>query len=166
MLNVGPFVLMKGTGDAIVFSDHLWLNPYHAEFLKCNNPYSIFGTFHYHFRDIKMKTWSWSANSIEPGQTARKFMMCILHTIILTTMTMTLNIKSVSIGYFLFHFFIIFCLFVCLFVCLLFVCFVFLLARYCYYFLCIISHNYPLSTFYINFINLDYFNCSIWKKTT
>ena len=24
-------------------------NPYHAEFLKWNNPPSIFGTFHYHF---------------------------------------------------------------------------------------------------------------------
>ena len=32
------------------------LNPYHAEFLKWNNPPSIFGTVHYHFRDIKMKT--------------------------------------------------------------------------------------------------------------
>ena len=46
-------------------------NPYHAEFLKWNDPPSIFGTIHYHFRDIKMKTKSWSANSIEPGQTAR-----------------------------------------------------------------------------------------------
>ena len=45
------------------------LNLYHAEFLKWNNPSSIFGTIHYHFRDIKMKTCSWSANSIEPGQT-------------------------------------------------------------------------------------------------
>ena len=48
----------------------IFINPYHAEFLKWNNPTSIFGTLHYHFRDIKMKTQSWSANSIEPGQTA------------------------------------------------------------------------------------------------
>ena len=27
--------------------------------------------FHYHFWDIKTKPKSWSANSIEPGQTAR-----------------------------------------------------------------------------------------------
>ena len=33
------------------------LNSYHAEFLKWNNPSSTFGTIHYHFRDIKMKTW-------------------------------------------------------------------------------------------------------------
>ena len=32
------------------------INPYHAEFLKWNNPPSIFGTVHYHFRDIEMKT--------------------------------------------------------------------------------------------------------------
>ena len=32
------------------------INPYHAEFLKWNNPLSIYGTFHYHFRDVKMKT--------------------------------------------------------------------------------------------------------------
>ena len=37
------------------------------KFLKWNNPPSIFGTVHYHFRDIKTKTQSWSANSIEPG---------------------------------------------------------------------------------------------------
>ena len=29
------------------------------------------GLSNYHFRDVKMKTLSWSANSIEPGQTAR-----------------------------------------------------------------------------------------------
>ena len=33
-------------------------------------PY-IFGTVHYQFRDIKMKTLCWSDNSIEPGQTAQ-----------------------------------------------------------------------------------------------
>ena len=31
-------------------------NPYHAKFLKCNNPPYIFSTFHYYFRDIKIKT--------------------------------------------------------------------------------------------------------------
>ena len=31
-------------------------NPYHAEFLKWNNPSYMCGTVHYHFRDIKMKT--------------------------------------------------------------------------------------------------------------
>ena len=30
-------------------------SPYHAEFLKWNKPSNIFGTVHYHFRDIKMK---------------------------------------------------------------------------------------------------------------
>ena len=30
-------------------------NPYHAECLKWNNPSYIFGTFHYHFRDIKIR---------------------------------------------------------------------------------------------------------------
>ena len=34
---------------------YYYLNPYHAEFLKWNNPPSILGTAHYHFRDIKMK---------------------------------------------------------------------------------------------------------------
>ena len=42
-----------------------------AEFLKWSNPPSIFGTVHYHFRDIEMRTWSWSDTIIEPGQTAR-----------------------------------------------------------------------------------------------
>ena len=32
-----------------VLSSTLELNPYHAEFLKWNNPLSIYGTFHYHF---------------------------------------------------------------------------------------------------------------------
>ena len=49
---------------------YCYFNPYHAEFHKWNNPPSIFGIVHYHFRDIKMKTESWSPNSIEPGQTA------------------------------------------------------------------------------------------------
>ena len=31
-------------------------NPYHGEFLKWNNPPYIFGTVHYHFRDIKTRT--------------------------------------------------------------------------------------------------------------
>ena len=56
------------------------VNPYHAEFLKWNNPPYIFVTVHYHFRDIKMKTWNWSANSIEPGQTARMCSLAWLYT--------------------------------------------------------------------------------------
>ena len=32
------------------------LNTYHAVFLKWNNPSLIFGTVHYDFRDIKMRT--------------------------------------------------------------------------------------------------------------
>ena len=39
------------------------LNPYHAKFLKWNNPPYI-------FRTVKMKPLKWSANSIKPGQTA------------------------------------------------------------------------------------------------
>ena len=33
-----------------------FLNPYHAEFLKWNNVPYTFGTVHYHFRDIKIRT--------------------------------------------------------------------------------------------------------------
>ena len=33
-------------------------------------PNSMLGTVNYHFTNNKMRTWSWSANSIEPGQTA------------------------------------------------------------------------------------------------
>ena len=33
-----------------------FFNPYHVEFLKWNSPPYIFGTVHYHFRDIKMRT--------------------------------------------------------------------------------------------------------------
>ena len=32
------------------------------------------------FRDIKMRSWSWSANSIEPGQTARMFRLAWIYT--------------------------------------------------------------------------------------
>ena len=32
-----------------------------------NHSHSIFGTVLYHFRDTKMRTWSWSVNNIEPG---------------------------------------------------------------------------------------------------
>ena len=46
------------------------VNPYHAGFLKWNNPPYILVTFHYHFSDIKMRIWSWPDNSIEPGQNA------------------------------------------------------------------------------------------------
>ena len=49
-----------------------------AEFLKWNNPPSIFGTVHYFFRDIKIR--SWSASSIEPGQTARIRRLAWLYT--------------------------------------------------------------------------------------
>ena len=51
------------------------INPYHAEFLKWNNPSTILALSIIIFRDITMKTWRWSVNSIEPGQTAR---MCRL----------------------------------------------------------------------------------------
>ena len=47
------------------------INVYQAEILKWNNPPSIFGTFHNHFSNIKMRTCSWSSNNIEYGQTAR-----------------------------------------------------------------------------------------------
>ena len=40
-------------GDHVKFKK---FNPYHAEFHKWKNPPSNFGTIHYHFRDIKMKT--------------------------------------------------------------------------------------------------------------
>ena len=40
---------------------------------------SIFGTVNYYFRDVKMKTWSWLTNSIEPGQTARDCMLAWLY---------------------------------------------------------------------------------------
>ena len=56
------------------------VNPKPAEFLKRNNPPSIFGTVHYHLRNIKMKTSSWSANGIEPGQTAQTCRLAWLYT--------------------------------------------------------------------------------------
>ena len=40
------------------------INPYHAEFLKWNNPPDILETVHHHFWDIMMKIWSLSANCI------------------------------------------------------------------------------------------------------
>ena len=55
-------------------------NPYYAKFLKWNNPPYSFGTVHHHFRDIKMKTLSWSSNSIEPGQNARMCRLVWLYT--------------------------------------------------------------------------------------
>ena len=48
----------------MTFTLSVCLNTYHVEFLKWSNPPSVFDTFHYHFKDIKMKTLSWSANSI------------------------------------------------------------------------------------------------------
>ena len=39
-----------------VYKVNLPINTYHAEFLKWNNPPSIYGPFQYHFRDIKTKT--------------------------------------------------------------------------------------------------------------
>ena len=33
-----------------------FVDPYHAEFIKWNNPPYNFGTVHYHFKDIKMRT--------------------------------------------------------------------------------------------------------------
>ena len=63
-----------------VYQNNLSSCKHPAEFLKWNNPPSIFGTVHYHFRDIKMKTWSWSANSLEPDQTAQKCRLAWLYT--------------------------------------------------------------------------------------
>ena len=57
------------------------INTYHAEFLKWDNPSYIFGTVLYHFRDINMKTCSWSTNSIEPGQTAQMIRLACLYTV-------------------------------------------------------------------------------------
>jgi hypothetical protein len=42
------------------------------EFLKWTCQGSIFGTFHCHFWGIQDESKSWSANSIEPGQTSRR----------------------------------------------------------------------------------------------
>ena len=56
------------------------LNPYHAKFLKYSKAPSIYGTIHYHFKNIKMKTWCWSANSIESGQTAWTCWLAWLYT--------------------------------------------------------------------------------------
>ena len=47
-------------------------------FINGKNPPSIFGTTCITFRD--MKTQSWSANSIEPGQTARMCRLAWLYT--------------------------------------------------------------------------------------
>ena len=59
--------------QAVIIAINGDINPDHAEFLKWNNPPSIFKTVHYHLRDIKVKTWklvrSWSADSMEPCQT-------------------------------------------------------------------------------------------------
>ena len=32
---------------------------------KWNNPPSVFGSIRYHFKTIKMRTWSWPANNVE-----------------------------------------------------------------------------------------------------
>ena len=56
------------------------VSPKPAEFLKWTNPTSIIGTVYWHFRNIKMKTWSWSAYSIEPGQTAQMCRLALLYT--------------------------------------------------------------------------------------
>ena len=42
-------------------------NPYHAEFLKWNNPPSIYGTFHYQFKGYQDE----NLMLVSPGQTAR-----------------------------------------------------------------------------------------------
>ena len=36
-------------------------NPYHAKFLKWNNPPSIFGTLHYHYRDENLVSQQYRA---------------------------------------------------------------------------------------------------------
>ena len=51
MLQTFPFI-----NDTFVVNNANSLNPYHAKFLKWNNPPSILGTVHNHFRDINMKT--------------------------------------------------------------------------------------------------------------
>ena len=57
------------------------VNPYHAEFLKWNNQPYIFGTLSLSFLGIpRWKLKSWSANSIEPGQTARMSRLARLYT--------------------------------------------------------------------------------------
>ena len=60
--------------------DMQYINPYHAEFLKWNNSSYILALSIIIFRDIKMKTWRWSANSIEPGQTAQMCGLAWLYT--------------------------------------------------------------------------------------
>ena len=40
----------------IKITSELNINPYPAEFLKWNNPLSMFGTVDYHFRVNKMRT--------------------------------------------------------------------------------------------------------------
>ena len=46
-----------------------------SEFLKCNNLPSFYRIVHYIFRNmyIKIRTWSWSANSTVPSQSARMY---------------------------------------------------------------------------------------------
>ena len=60
--------------------DQCRINSYHAEFLKWNNSPSVLQPSIIIFRDIKLKTWSWSANSIEPGQTAKICRLAWLYT--------------------------------------------------------------------------------------
>ena len=55
---------------------HNTVKAYHAKFPKGNNPFSIFGTVNYHFKDVKMK----KANSIEPGQIAQMCRLAWLYT--------------------------------------------------------------------------------------
>ena len=52
-LNEKPLVSLFSQGRC---SHNYYINPYHAEFLKWNNPPYIIGTFYYHFKDIKMRT--------------------------------------------------------------------------------------------------------------
>ena len=49
-----------------------WLNLNLLNFFNGKNHHPFFWNCHYHFiNDIKMRTWNWSVNSIEPGQTAQ-----------------------------------------------------------------------------------------------
>ena len=66
---------------AVKYGCSAFINPYHAEFLKWNNPPSIFGTVHYHFKgyqDGKLKLVS--QQYIEHGQTAWMCRLAWLYT--------------------------------------------------------------------------------------
>ena len=52
-------------------------NLWPVKFLKWNNPSSIFGTVHFHFRDIKIRTWSWVSQQYRAWSDCMNVQACL-----------------------------------------------------------------------------------------